>query len=59
MARAETYGDMAKLEYLLDEYATVSALDPDKVPTLRAQIWTLIQAAQLHHDLHTDSLPED
>jgi cobaltochelatase CobN len=59
MARAETYGDMAKLEYLLDEYATVSALDPDKLPTLRAQIWTLIQAAQLHHDLHTDSRPED
>ena len=59
MARAETYGDMAKLEYLLDEYATVSALDPDKVPTLRAQIWTLIQAAQLHHDLHTSSKPED
>ncbi len=59
MARAETYGDMAKLEYLLDEYATVSALDPDKVPTLRAQIWTLIQAAQLHHDLHTSEKPED
>lgn len=59
MARAETYGDMAKLEYLLDEYATVTALDPDKVPTLRAQIWTLIQAAQLHHDLHTDEKPED
>jgi len=59
MARAETYGDMAKLEYLLDEYATVQALDPDKVPTLRAQIWTLIQAAQLHHDLHTESKPED
>ncbi|WP_350276812.1 cobaltochelatase subunit CobN [Kribbella sp. HUAS MG21] len=59
MARAETYGDMAKLEHLLDEYATVQALDPDKVPTLRAQIWTLIQAAQLHHDLHTDEKPDD
>ncbi|WP_433168642.1 cobaltochelatase subunit CobN [Kribbella sp. CA-247076] len=59
MARAETYGDMAKLEYLLDEYATVSALDPEKVPTLRAQIWTLIQAAQLHHDLHTAEKPAD
>ncbi|TWD83739.1 cobaltochelatase CobN subunit [Kribbella amoyensis] len=59
MARAETYGDMAKLEYLLDEYATVQALDPEKVPTLRAQIWTLIQAAQLHHDLHTTEKPDD
>jgi CobN/Magnesium Chelatase len=39
MARADTYGDMAKLEQLLDEYATVAALDPDKLPALRAQIW--------------------
>jgi cobaltochelatase CobN len=59
MARAETYGDLARLEYMLDEYATVSALDPDKVPAMRAQIWTLIQAAQLHHDLHQDERPGD
>ena len=51
MARADTYGDLAKLEQLLDEYATVQALDPDKTPAVRAQIWTLIRAAQLHHDL--------
>ena len=51
MARADTYGEMAKLEQLLDEYATVAALDPDKLPALRAQIWSLIQAAHLHHDL--------
>jgi cobaltochelatase CobN len=57
MARADTYGDMAKLEQLLDEYATVQALDPTKLPTIRAQIWTLIQSAQLHHDLHQDSMP--
>ncbi|GIJ47625.1 cobaltochelatase subunit CobN [Virgisporangium aliadipatigenens] len=59
MARADTYGEMAKLEQLLDEYATVQALDPDKVPTVRAQIWTLIQAAQLHHDLHQADMPGD
>ncbi len=57
MARADTYGDLAKLEQLLDEYATVQALDPTKLPTVRAQIWTLIQAAQLHHDLHVDDQP--
>src|SRR5215468_5902508 len=57
MARAETYGDMAKLEYLLDEYATVQALDPDKLPALRAQIWSLIQAAHLHHDLGVEAQP--
>ena len=57
MARADTYGEMAKLEQLLDEYATVAALDPDKLPTLRAQIWSLIQAAHLHHDLGVDAQP--
>jgi cobaltochelatase CobN len=57
MARADSYGDLAKLEQLLDEYATVAALDPDKLPTLRAQIWTLIQAAQLHNDLGVDAEP--
>jgi cobaltochelatase CobN len=58
MARAESYGEMAKLEQLLDEYATVAALDPAKLPTVRAQIWTVIQAAQLHRDLHIDDQPE-
>ena len=57
MARADTYGDLARLEQLLDEYATVAALDPEKLPTLRSQIWTLIQAAQLHHDLGAESAP--
>jgi cobaltochelatase CobN len=57
MARADTYGDMAKLEQLLDEYATVAALDPDKLPALRAQIWSLVQAAHLHQDLGVDAAP--
>ncbi|MBV9449937.1 MAG: cobaltochelatase subunit CobN, partial [Streptosporangiaceae bacterium] len=57
MARADTYGDLARLEQLLDEYATVAALDPDKLPALRAQIWSLIQAAHLHHDLGVAASP--
>jgi cobaltochelatase CobN len=57
MARADSYGDLARLEQLLDEYATVAALDPDKLPTLRGQIWTLIQSAQLHRDLGAEAAP--
>ncbi|MFC5907298.1 cobaltochelatase subunit CobN [Streptacidiphilus monticola] len=57
MARADTYGDLAKLEQLLDEYALVSDLDPAKAPAVRAQIWTLVKAAELHHDLHVDEQP--
>jgi cobaltochelatase CobN len=58
MARADTYGEMARLEQLLDEYATVAALDPDKLPALRAQVWSLIEAAQLHHDLGVSASPD-
>ena len=43
MARAETYGDIARLEQLLDEYAQVNAMDPAKAPALRGEIWTLIK----------------
>ncbi|TCP50811.1 cobaltochelatase CobN subunit [Tamaricihabitans halophyticus] len=57
MARADTYGEMAKLEQLLDEYAMVQELDPAKLPTLRAQIWELVTSAELHRDLHTEEQP--
>jgi cobaltochelatase CobN len=57
MARADSYGDLARLEQLLDEYAAVQALDPSKSPVLRAQIWELVTAAQLHHDLHQEAMP--
>ncbi len=58
MARADTYDEMARLEHLLDEYATVQALDPAKVPVVQAQIWELVTAAQLHHDLQVSSEPD-
>ncbi|MCW2811312.1 MAG: cobN [Friedmanniella sp.] len=59
MARAETYGDIARLEQLLDEYGNVLAMDPAKVPALRGEIWTLIKAAELDHDLGLDGRPDD
>ncbi|MGG2461996.1 cobaltochelatase subunit CobN [Streptomyces sp. RGM 3693] len=59
MARADSYGDIARLEQLLDEYAAISSMDPAKLPAIRAQIWTLIQAAKLDHDLGLDARPDD
>ncbi len=59
MARADSYGDIARLEALMDEHAQIAALDPAKLPAIRAQIWTLIQAAKLDHDLGLDSRPHD
>ncbi len=59
MARAETYGDIARLEQLLDEHAAVAALDPGKLPAIRQQIWTLIRAAKMDHDLGLTERPAD
>jgi len=59
MARAESYGDIARLEQLLDEHAQIASMDPAKLPAVRAQIWTLIQAAKLDHDLGLDDRPHD
>jgi cobaltochelatase CobN len=59
MARAETYGDIAQLEQLLDEHATIAALDPAKLPAIRQQIWTLLQAAKMDHDLGLSDRPAD
>ena len=59
MARAETYGDIARLEQLLDEHANVATLDPAKLPAIRQQIWTLMRAAKMDHDLGLADRPED
>lgn len=59
MARAETYGDIARLEQLLDEHATVAALDPAKLPAIRQQIWTLMRAAKMDHDLGLEERPDE
>ncbi|MGH1563878.1 cobaltochelatase subunit CobN [Mumia sp. DW29H23] len=59
MARAETYGDIARLEQLLDEHANIAAMDPSKLPAIRAEIWTLMHAAEMHRDLGLDDRPDD
>ncbi|MEN3120992.1 cobaltochelatase subunit CobN [Janibacter sp. LM] len=59
MARAESYGDIARLEQLLDEYGNVSVMDPAKAPALRGEIWQLIHAAQMHVDLGLEDVDLD
>ncbi|MFM9034964.1 MAG: cobaltochelatase subunit CobN [Mycobacterium sp.] len=59
MARAESYGDIARLEQLLDEHAGVAVLDPGKLPAIRQQIWTLMRAAKMDHDLGLAERPAD
>ncbi|MDV3125410.1 cobaltochelatase subunit CobN [Mycobacterium sp. 21AC1] len=59
MARAETYGDIARLEQLLDEYGNISSMDPAKLPAIRGEIWSLMRAAEMHRDLGLEDRPDD
>ncbi|GAW49140.1 MULTISPECIES: cobaltochelatase subunit CobN [unclassified Nocardioides] len=59
MARAESYGDIARLEQLLDEHANIASMDPAKLPAVRGEIWQLMHAAEMHRDLGLDERPDD
>ncbi|HWJ66185.1 MAG TPA: cobaltochelatase subunit CobN, partial [Nocardioides sp.] len=59
MARAESYGDIARLEGLLEDYDKISAMDPSKLAAIRGEIWQLMHAAELHRDLGLEERPED
>ncbi|KJV25719.1 cobalt chelatase [Aquitalea magnusonii] len=51
MTTADTYGPLAQLTQLVDEYYQVEMLDPNKLPLLQQQIWDLIKEAKLDSDL--------
>lgn len=59
MTTADSYGDIARLEQLMDEHYQCQTLDPAKLPTLEAQIWEMVQQAELHRDLGVDEQPDD
>lgn len=51
MTSADSYGELALLTQLVDEYYQVETLDPSKLPLLQQQIWTLIKQTNLDQDL--------
>jgi cobaltochelatase CobN len=51
MTRAEATSDVARLETLLDAYASAQAMDPGKLPALRRQVWDVLVDAEIHRDL--------
>lgn len=53
LTRADTYGPLAELAALVDEYYQLELLDPGKLPLLQGQIWDLVQQANLGVDLGT------
>ena len=59
MTTADSYGDIARIEQLMDEHYQCQTLDPGKLPLLETQIWEMVQQAELHRDLGIESQPDD
>ena len=51
LSHAESYGPLATLSRLVEEYYRAEVLDPNKLPVLRRQVWDLVRTAQLEDDL--------
>jgi cobaltochelatase CobN len=56
MTTAETYGPLAELNQLVNEYYAVEKLDPAKLPYLQQQIWELVERTNLKADLDTKTM---
>jgi cobaltochelatase CobN len=59
MTTADTYGALAQLTQLVDEYYQVEVLDPAKLPLLQQQIWDLVKETNLDTDLQARLLHHD
>jgi cobaltochelatase CobN len=51
LTRAELYGDLQRLETLIDEYYEAQSLDPKRLPMIRDRLFSLLKTTQLHQDL--------
>jgi len=51
LTRAELYGDLQKLEGLIDEYYEAENLEPRRLPLLRDKIKDLVEKSNLNKDL--------
>lgn len=51
MTSAETYGPLAQINQLVNEYYAIEKLDPSRLPFLQQQIWDLIRETNLQADL--------
>jgi len=59
MTTADSYGALAQLTQLVDEYYQVEVLDPSKLPLLQQQIWELVKETNLDSDLQMKLLHHD
>ncbi len=59
MTTADTYGALAQLTQLVDEYYQVEVLDHAKLPLLQQQIWELVKETNLDADLQARLVNHD
>jgi len=57
MTRAETYGDLLKLEQLMDEYYQISVLNPEKRPIVVRRLLELVNTSEIYRDLNYSKAP--
>ena len=55
MTRAENYGDLLKLELLIDEYYEAALLDPKRANLIKFKIEELVNTTSLRSDLNNDA----
>ncbi|WP_299252819.1 cobaltochelatase subunit CobN [uncultured Aquimarina sp.] len=53
MTRAENYGDLLKLELLIDEFYESALMDPKRANLIKKKIETLVNSTHLKSDLNT------
>ncbi|ACK67272.1 cobaltochelatase, CobN subunit [Rippkaea orientalis PCC 8801] len=58
LTRAELYGDLEKLESLIDEYYEAQTLDPSRLKLISDRLIQLINQTQLNHDLGINCNPD-
>ncbi len=51
LTHADSYGPLATLSRLVEEYYRAEVLDTNKLPLLRRQVWDLVRGARLEDDL--------
>jgi cobaltochelatase CobN len=51
LTHADSYGPLATLARLVEEYYRAEVLDTNKLPVLRRQVWDLVRTARLEDDL--------
>ena len=58
MTRAETYGNLSKLEALLDEHQRLTSLDPSKLVRVREQIYEVLVQSEIDKELGLRDTPD-